>query len=57
MQKYSSDVILTMHVCLQIPEQTKLEIAKRIASGVQFMHSRNPVIIHQDIKPLNIMVR
>ena len=46
-----------MYVCLQIPEQTKLEIAKRIASGVQFMHFRNPVIIHQDIKPLNVMVR
>ena len=24
--------------------------------GLQFMHSRNPLVIHQDLKPLNIMV-
>lgn len=31
-------------------------IAKGIADGVQYMHNRQPMIIHQDLKPLNIMV-
>ena len=28
----------------------------KIATGVQFMHSQDPIIIHQDLKPLNVMV-
>ena len=31
-------------------------IAQGIANGLHFMHTLNPVIIHQDLKPLNIMV-
>ena len=31
-------------------------IATAIAKGVQFMHTRCPAIVHQDLKPLNIMV-
>ena len=31
-------------------------IAKGIADGVQYMHTRKPIIIHQDLNPLNIMV-
>ncbi|XP_065890569.1 uncharacterized protein [Dysidea avara] len=34
----------------------RLHIAKGVAYGLEFMHTHNPVIIHQDIKPLNIMV-
>jgi len=34
-----------------------LHIAKGVANGIEFMHSHDPVIIHQDIKPLNVMVR
>ena len=40
----------------QIPVQQKLFIAKGIAAGVQYMHHHDPIIIHQDIKPLNVMV-
>lgn len=32
-------------------------IAKGIANGVQYMHTRKPIIVHQDLKPLNIMVQ
>ena len=33
-------------------------IALCIAEGIlyMFMHTRKPVIVHQDIKPLNVMV-
>ena len=33
-------------------------IASSIAEGIlyMFMHTRKPVIVHQDIKPLNVMV-
>ena len=31
-------------------------IASSIAEGIMFMHTRKPVVVHQDIKPLNVMV-
>lgn len=40
----------------QIPVQQKVFIAKGIAAGVQYMHHQDPIIIHQDLKPLNVMV-
>ena len=33
-----------------------MHIVKEIAYGIQFMHTRNPCIVHQDIKPLNVLV-
>ena len=41
---------------LQATDEQRVDIAKGIARGVEFMHTRDPVIIHQDIKPLNVMV-
>ena len=40
----------------QISVQQKVFIAKGIAAGVQYMHHQDPIIIHQDLKPLNGMV-
>ena len=48
--------LLSLACFFQGTEEQHQYIAVKIASGVQFMHSQDPVIIHQDIKPLNIMV-
>ena len=42
---------------LQATSEKRVTIGQEIASGIEYMHSRNPVIIHQDLKPLNIMVK
>ena len=34
----------------------RIDIAIGITNGVRFMHSRNPIIIHQDLKPSNVIV-
>ena len=34
----------------------RLHISVSIASGIHHLHSRDPVVIHQDLKPLNVMV-
>ena len=31
-------------------------IATKIAHAVQYMHHHDPVVIHQDIKPQNVLV-
>ena len=41
---------------LQVTDGKCQAIAKGIADGVQFMHTHNLIIVHQDLKPLNIMV-
>ena len=54
-------IILCVSINISSTQQAtsiqKLYIAKEIAQGIKFMHTRDPVIIHQDIKPLNVMVR
>jgi serine/threonine protein kinase len=32
-----------------------MEIARKVADAVNYMHSHNPIIIHQDLKPKNIL--
>ena len=41
---------------LQFTDNMAITIAVKIANGVNYMHSHNPMIIHQDIKPQNILV-
>ena len=41
---------------MQLTTEKCVSIAKDIASGLQYMHSRSPKVIHRDIKPLNVMV-
>lgn len=50
-------------MCILLPLKTiqamaeiRVAIAKKIACGVQLMLSKDPVIIHQDLNPLNISV-
>ena len=40
----------------QFTEEQAWRLLYDAASGLAFLHSRNPVIIHQDIKPDNIMI-
>lgn len=54
-----------MHYCvkynerhlIQLSERIKMKIAMDIAQGLNYMHTHDPAVIHQDIKPENIMVR
>ena len=41
---------------LQVSDEHRMAIARGVANGVQYMHTRDPIIIHQDLKPLNIIV-
>jgi serine/threonine protein kinase len=34
-----------------------LKFSKEIVRGLRYLHSRDPVIVHRDIKSLNILVR
>ena len=34
----------------------RLDVARQVAAGVEFLHSRNPPIIHKDLKPQNILL-
>ena len=31
-------------------------VALKISSAIEYMHSREPAVIHQDLKPLNVLV-
>ncbi len=37
--------------------QERLLICSSIANGIEYMHTRNPIVVHRDIKPQNVMVR
>ncbi|KAL5474820.1 hypothetical protein EMCRGX_G026837 [Ephydatia muelleri] len=42
--------------CLELIESVKIQIGIEIAQGLDYMHTRDPAVIHQDIKLENIMV-
>lgn len=41
---------------MQLTENIAVQVAVKIADAVHYMHSHNPIIIHQDLKPQNILV-
>ena len=45
------------HVYFQLDTPKRINICIQIAKALAYMHGRDPVIIHQDIKPANIMVK
>ena len=40
----------------QLTQITAMDIALKITDGVSYMHSHLPMIIHQDLKPQNVLV-
>ena len=44
------------HYAVQIPWQRRVRIALDVARGMNFLHTSTPVIIHRDLKSLNILV-
>ena len=45
-----------LYTTLQLSDEDKKYIAGEVCKGVQYMHNHMPVIIHQDLKPQNILV-
>lgn len=41
---------------LQFTAEQVAFITTKIAAAIQYMHHHNPVVIHQDIKPQNVLV-
>ena len=39
-----------------LPWETKLNFAKGIAQGMEYLHRLSPPIVHRDLKALNILV-
>ena len=35
---------------MSVPSELKLKISREIASGMTYLHSQNPIIIHRDLK-------
>lgn len=44
------------HYAVQIPWQRRVRIALDVARGMNFLHTSTPIIIHRDLKSLNILV-
>ncbi len=39
-----------------IPETTRLSLLLQLARALAFLHTRTPLIVHRDVKPLNILL-
>jgi serine/threonine protein kinase len=57
MNLYVNPKPIKIHVLfMQLDTRSKLRISVQVAKAVSYLHSRRPAIIHQDIKPANILV-
>ena len=54
--KCSECLFEIFYIFTQLIESVKIQIGIEIAQGLDYMHTRDPAVIHQDIKPENIMV-
>jgi serine/threonine-protein kinase CTR1 len=41
---------------VELSTQQQLEIALKIAEGMEYLHTHNPMIVHRDLKSKNILV-
>ncbi len=52
----SLDKFWRSHGAQLVPVETTVEILKQVCRGLSLAHSKNPPIIHRDIKPQNILI-
>eukprot|EP00731_Ephydatia_muelleri_P012837 Em0007g147a len=50
------NIVNLMGVCYELDTPIRINICIQIAKALAYLHGRDPVIIHQDIKPANIMI-
>ena len=56
-QKINSGIFfICIHIYLKFTSLQVKGIATKIALGVQYIHHYDPVVIHQDLKPQNVLV-
>lgn len=41
---------------MQLTDNDAMKIALKVADAVHYMHNHDPIVIHQDLKPQNILV-
>lgn len=41
---------------MQFSRPVAMDVALKIADAVNYMHSNNPIVVHQDLKPQNVLV-
>ena len=54
---YRNNLVYLKHFNCQMDSLHIGSIAKQIARALAYMHSRDPIVIHQDLKPASVMVR
>jgi serine/threonine protein kinase len=45
-----------LHSSVQLPWSVRFRIASEIAYGVRYLHGQQPIILHRDIKSLNVLL-
>lgn len=53
---YTGIFFICIHIFSKFTSLQVKGIAAKIACGVQYMHHHDPVVIHQDLKPQNVLV-
>lgn len=48
--------VTSMLSCYQLTDNEALKIAIKVTDAVHYMHSQDPIVIHQDLKPQNVLV-
>ena len=41
---------------VKLPSRHSLNMSMQLADGVDYLHSRNPVVVHRDLKSLNVVL-
>ena len=49
-------LVLVPFVCMQVEWPMKLQIAQGVIHGMNYLHTKNPPVIHADLKIQNVLV-
>ncbi len=50
------DILFDGDINIQLSVSTKIGIARQVTAAIAYMHGNTPPLIHQDLKPANIML-